>query len=143
MRRPYAPLTVMTKTSFTKPRYLATSPQGVSPRSLAVTPSPSRLTSPDRSTLAMVQTPTHEILRYLREHLQEMLDFLQQLVLIETPSTVPQTHQAQFSLLADAFSRLDYHVRHIPGRITGGHLFARPRQRPPQTPLQLLLGHAD
>ncbi len=91
----------------------------------------------------MVQMPTHEILRYLREHLPEMLDFLQQLVRVETPSTVPQTHQAQFSLLADAFARLDYHVRHIPGRNTGGHLFARPRQRTPQTSRQLLLGHAD
>jgi glutamate carboxypeptidase len=91
----------------------------------------------------MVQMPTHEILRYLREHLPEMLEFLQQLVRLETPSTAPQTHQAQFSLLAEAFAQLDYHVRHIPGRHTGGHLFARPRQRTPQTPRQLLLGHAD
>jgi glutamate carboxypeptidase len=91
----------------------------------------------------MAQIPTNEILRYLREHLQGMLDFLQQLVRIETPSTVPQTHQAHFSLLAGAFRQCDYQVRFIPGRTTGGHLFAYPRQRNRRTPLQLLLGHAD
>src|SRR5262249_32627541 len=89
------------------------------------------------------QILTHEILRYLREHLQEMLDFLQQLVRIETPSTVPQTHQVHFSLLGDAFQQCDYQVRLTPGRTTGGHLFAYPRQRKRGTPLQLLLGHAD
>jgi len=91
----------------------------------------------------MVQIPTHEILRHLREHLPEMLDFLQQLVRIETPSTVPQTHRTLFSLLADAFDRCGYHTHHIPGRTTGGHLFAYPRQRKHGMPLQLLLGHAD
>jgi glutamate carboxypeptidase len=91
----------------------------------------------------MGQFPTDEILHYLREHLPEMLDFLQHLVRIETPSTVPHTHKAFFSLLADAFGQFDYHIHHIPGRDTGGHLFARPRRRARRTPLQLLLGHAD
>ena len=91
----------------------------------------------------MGQFPTHEILHYLREHLPEMLDFLQHLVRIETPSTVPHTHKALFSLLGDAFGRFGYHVHHIPGRNSGGHLFARPRRRARRTPLQLLLGHAD
>jgi len=91
----------------------------------------------------MDQFPTREILHYLHEHLPEMLNFLQQLVRIETPSTVPHSHEAHFSLLADAFGRFDYHVHHIPGRNTGGHLFARPRRRARRTPLQLLLGHAD
>jgi glutamate carboxypeptidase len=91
----------------------------------------------------MGQFPTHEILHYLREHLPEMLDFLQHLVRIETPSTVPHTHKALFSLLGDAFGRFGYYVHHIPGRNSGGHLFARPQRRTRRTPLQLLLGHAD
>ena len=91
----------------------------------------------------MSQFPTHEILHYLRQHLPEMLNFLQHLVRIETPSTVPHTHKALFSLLGNAFDRFGYHVHHIPGRNSGGHLFARPRQRARRTPLQLLLGHAD
>lgn len=91
----------------------------------------------------MGQLPTHEILHYLREHLPEMLDFLQRLVRIETPSTVPHTHKALFSLLGDAFGRFGYHVHHIPGRNSGGHLLARPRRRAQRIPFQLLLGHAD
>jgi len=48
-----------------------------------------------------------------------------------------------FALLAEALGRLYYTVHHIPGRQTGGHLYARPSQRIRHRPRQLLLGHCD
>ncbi|HKA54875.1 MAG TPA: M20/M25/M40 family metallo-hydrolase, partial [Candidatus Binatia bacterium] len=39
--------------------------------------------------------------------------------------------------------RLNYTVRYIPGRQTGGHLYARPSHYLRHRPLQLLLGHCD
>lgn len=84
-----------------------------------------------------------EILRYFREQLPSMLTLLQQLTLIESPSTTPETQKQILQLLADELDRLDYTTWRIPGRQTGGHLYARSRQRQQRQPLQLLLGHCD
>jgi glutamate carboxypeptidase len=91
----------------------------------------------------MDQVSTQEILRYLRDRLPEMIALLRQLVLAESPSTVPEAQKTVLTLLANALGRLNYTVRHIPGRQTGGHLYAWPSQRVRQRPTQLLLGHCD
>lgn len=83
------------------------------------------------------------VLSYLRERLPEMVGLLEQLVLAESPSVVPETQQAVFTLLAEALERVDYTVKHIPGRQTGGHVYARPQTRPRHGRAQLLLGHSD
>jgi glutamate carboxypeptidase len=87
--------------------------------------------------------PTQEILHYLRNQLPHMLELLQQLVRAESPSTVPDAQRAVLMPLAEAFGRLDYTVQHIPGRQSGGHLYARPGRRVHQQAAQLLLGHCD
>ncbi len=82
----------------------------------------------------MNQIPAHHILLYLRERLPEMVTLLRQLVLAESPSTVPDAQRPVLVLLTGALARLNYTVHHIPGRQTGGHLYARPSQRhTPQT----------
>lgn len=91
----------------------------------------------------MDQIPTQEIRRYLRNQIPNMLELLRQLVLAESPSTVPDAQKAVLMPLAAALGRLNYTVHHIPGRQSGGHLYARPPQRMRRQPTQLLLGHCD
>ena len=84
-----------------------------------------------------------EIVHYLRQQLPAMLALVQQLALVESPSTVPASQQGVLTPLADFLGALQYQVHLIPGKQTGGHLYARPRQRARQQPMQLLLGHSD
>lgn len=91
----------------------------------------------------MDQIPAQDILLYLRARLPEMVALLRQLVLAESPSTEPDTQRPVFALLAAALGRLNYTAHHIPGRQTGGHLYARPSQRMRHRLRQLLLGHCD
>ncbi len=91
----------------------------------------------------MQQLPAQQLLHYLRERLPEMVGLLEQLVLAESPSVVPETQEAVFALLAEALQDVDYTVQHIPGRQTGGHLYARPHRRTRHGGAQLLLGHSD
>ncbi|MBI3800200.1 MAG: M20 family metallopeptidase [Deltaproteobacteria bacterium] len=91
----------------------------------------------------MDQIPTQEILRYLRTQLPHMLELLRQLVFAESPSTVPDSQKAVLMPLAEELSHLNYTVHHIPGRQSGGHLYARPSRRVRRQPRQLLVGHCD
>lgn len=85
-----------------------------------------------------------QVLEYLESRKEAMIDFLSQLVRIETPSRVPATQAAIFDLLKDKFEALEYSTIHVPGRKTGGYLYARPevRSRGGGT-LQMMVGHCD
>lgn len=91
----------------------------------------------------MSQVSAQQLHHYLREQLPDMVGLLEQLVLAESPSVVPETQAAMFALLAEPLESLGYTVKHIPGRQTGGHLYARPRARARHASTQLLLGHGD
>lgn len=81
-----------------------------------------------------------EHVRYLRE---DALEFLERLVLAESPSDVPEAQHQVFELLGNALDGLGFAVRHLPGDATGGQLYAVPRERERHRPGQLLLGHSD
>ena len=72
-----------------------------------------------------------------------MGSLLEQLVLAESPSTVPNSQQPVFRILQAALAARGYRIRQIPGRRSGGHLLAVPWKRQPHQPIQLLLGHCD
>jgi glutamate carboxypeptidase len=72
-----------------------------------------------------------------------MVELLKQLVLAESPSTVPKAQKQVLSLLKNALKTRHYRVHLISGQKTGGHLLAVPKQRTKQQPRQLLLGHCD
>ena len=92
----------------------------------------------------MTPDPTaQEILHYLHRQLPDMLTLVQQMARAESPSTVPESQRAVLQPLADSLEQLHYKVHMLPGKHTGGHLYARPRQRRKQQPIQLLLGHCD
>lgn len=94
--------------------------------------------APDQRALAQT------IQSYLQTHQQQMLAVLEHLVRAESPSDVPE---AQFEV-QDALRRLlrslNFEVHHLPGgERSGGHLYARPAQRQPHRPRQLIVGHCD
>jgi glutamate carboxypeptidase len=84
--------------------------------------------------------------RRVMEHLDglagEMLDLLEELVLIESPSHEPATHAPVRERLGQELAQLDFRVRDVPGHGAGDHLFARPAA-PSGPHRQLLLGHFD
>ena len=72
-----------------------------------------------------------------------MQELLEHLARIETPSREPDVHAPLFTALASEFESIGYRTRRLPGRVTGGALYARPAQRRRSVGAQLLLGHAD
>lgn len=91
----------------------------------------------------MSRITAQAILQYLDRQRPAITGFLASLVRQESPSRVPEAQAGVMKLLSDQLKELDYHVLHVPGRQTGGYLFARPRQRQRRLPVQLLIGHCD
>jgi glutamate carboxypeptidase len=83
------------------------------------------------------------LLKYLESRRQAMVDSLVELASLESPTDVPETQQAVQGRLTAALEAGGFVVRRIAGRRTGGHLYARPRERARGRPGQLLLGHSD
>lgn len=83
----------------------------------------------------------------IRGHLatrrEEMTRSLLRLVSTESPSTVPGAQEEVQRMLARFLRKTGFHVRHIPGHGTGGHLYGRPLAGAGGRPLQLLIGHSD
>lgn len=78
---------------------------------------------------------------YLQGQLPAMLALLRELVLLESPSGDARAQQPLRRRLAAEFQALGYRSCLLPGRGSGGHLYAAPPGR--SRPVQLLLGHCD
>jgi len=85
----------------------------------------------------------HAVLNYLQAQQEPMIGLLKDLVLMETPST-DRDSQAQIrQRLKAEFEEIDYRVNLVPGRSSGGHVYASPRNRGNRQPAQLMIGHCD
>ena len=85
-----------------------------------------------------------ELLGYLREHRRTMVELLRRLALVESPSARPEGQREVMDILSETLGGLDYAVRRLSGRRSGGHLYARPRRRSGAgQAVQLLVGHCD
>lgn len=84
-----------------------------------------------------------KVLGYLRDHHDAMIDLVKDLVLIETPSTAPGSQAAILARLKLELEQIDYRVTLLPGRNSGGHLYAAPASRARHQPAQMLIGHCD
>jgi glutamate carboxypeptidase len=92
----------------------------------------------------MISSNETRLLRdYLHSHQTQMQDLLKELILTESPSTVPSSQEKIVKTLTEAWHNRGYFVRYLPGRKTGGHLLALPKKRAQNQSLQLLLGHCD
>ena len=72
-----------------------------------------------------------------------MVDLLVAIASLESPTDKPETQYPVQEHLTEALEERGFFVRRIPGRCTGGHLFARPLDRKKGRPGQLLVGHSD
>ncbi len=84
-----------------------------------------------------------DILTHLKGSEKEMQTLLKDLVEMESPSREPHTQDRILERLGKELRNLGYHTLRIPGKQTGGYLYARPAHRDRYKPLQLLLGHCD
>ncbi len=85
----------------------------------------------------------HPVMRYLHDQREGLIELVSELVLIESPSTEAASQAAILARLRTEFERLDYRVIQLPGKTSGGHLYAAPRGRAPRQPAQLMIGHCD
>ena len=83
------------------------------------------------------------VMEHLKGRRDEMLEVLSAFTLAESPSDEPATQHEVRELIANRLEALGYRVRRVPGRGTGGMLFAVPASRDRSKPCQLLLGHYD
>ncbi len=70
-----------------------------------------------------------------------MVDLLRRLAEIESPTDDPGSQARVQEVVAGRLRAAGFRTRRLPGRDTGGHLFARPGGS--GCPYQLLLGHSD
>lgn len=89
----------------------------------------------------------------------EMLAFLEKLVVHESPSLVPESQAPIFDLIEETLDEIGYEARRLPGDESGGQLLAAPRGSDfggvdfdldapapasgASAPVQLLIGHCD
>ncbi len=83
------------------------------------------------------------ILGYLDSLGGEMQELLKDLVQMESPSREPDAQKDILSRLETELQELNFHTVFMPGRMTGGYLYARPVKKQKGLPVQLLLGHCD
>ena len=84
-----------------------------------------------------------ELLAALEERRDQMVEMLVAVTSLESPTDVLEAHPPVQRLFAEALHERGFAVRRIPGRRTGGHLYARPVERERGRPGQLLVGHTD
>jgi glutamate carboxypeptidase len=82
-------------------------------------------------------------MRYLHDQRESLIELVSELVRIESPSTDAASQAAILARLRAEFERLDYRVIRLPGKTSGGHLYAAPRARARHQPVQLMIGHCD
>ena len=92
---------------------------------------------------AEAQARPHHILEYLQGQREEFLRLLRALTLEESPSDKPGSQLQVREIMAIELEALGFRARRLPGRRSGGMLYARPQKRRRGSPAQLLLGHYD
>ena len=93
--------------------------------------------------IALTTNIAIEILAYFKARNDDMVEFLENLIRFESPSSNPKAQKALLEFLANKLKLLGYFTNYVPGKKTGGYLYARPLHRDRKKPLQLLLGHCD
>ena len=84
-----------------------------------------------------------ELLAYLGEQRERIATFVERLARAESPSSDPSSHAPVIGLLRKAFNAVQYKTIGIPGRRSGGQLYARSSEHRRGAAKQLLVGHFD
>lgn len=93
--------------------------------------------------MTLTKDISREVLDTLVKQEGEMLEFLKDLVRLESPShNVAMQHQI-LELLEKTLIEMGFYTLRIKGSKTGGCLYGRPQHRQKRIPFQLLIGHCD
>ncbi len=92
----------------------------------------------------MMQRPNaNDILQHLQGQRQEMIRLLESMVRVESPSDEPGTQHEIREIIATELEQLGFRICRIPGRNSGGMLYASYPSRDKGAKAQLMLGHYD
>jgi len=91
----------------------------------------------------MPKPDSNAVRDYLAGQGDHLIELLRGLTEAESPSLVPAAQNDVRERLIDALEPLGYESRRVPGRSSGGMLYARPAGRKRRRPAQLMLGHYD
>ncbi len=91
----------------------------------------------------MTGLPARAILDHLKKCESGLVGFLEVLTKAESPSTEPEAQSLVRSHIASALEDIGFSCTLIPGRTSGGMLYARPPQRGHNRAVQMMLGHYD
>jgi glutamate carboxypeptidase len=91
----------------------------------------------------MKRSQLNKISKYLASQQKQMLEVLEHLVLMETPTVVPESQQAILQYLGEQLASVGMHTFLMPGKVSGGYLIASPKEREKHQPIQLMVGHCD
>ncbi len=83
------------------------------------------------------------ILAYFKLHNNDMQTLLKAMVALESPSRDPEAQRGILNLLEKELQQVGYKTFRMPGKKTGGYLYARPKNRKKNKPVQLIIGHCD
>ncbi len=84
-----------------------------------------------------------KIREYLESDQEFLLDLIQRLVLVESPSDQPETQIGVQSIIKTELEALGYDVTITPGDKSGGWLIGRPADMADGAAYQMLVGHTD
>ena len=85
----------------------------------------------------------NDILRHLQGQQEELIRLVESRAKSESPSDQPQVQTEIREIIAAELEHLDFRVRRIPGRSSGGMLYASHAARARGGKHQLMLGHYD
>ena len=86
---------------------------------------------------------TNKVIHYLETNHEKMLQFLKDMVTIESPSNNRQALNSIIQFIENKLNELGFYSIRVSGKKTGGYLYARPKIIKKNNPLQLLIGHCD
>ena len=89
------------------------------------------------------QPAASDILQYLQGQREDMIRLLESMVRVESPSDEPGTQYEIREIIATELEQLGFRVYRIPGRNSGGMLYASYPKRTRGAKAQLMLGHYD
>ncbi|MCP4048001.1 MAG: M20 family metallopeptidase [Gammaproteobacteria bacterium] len=91
----------------------------------------------------MQRPNANDILQHLQGQRQEMIRLLESMVRVESPSDEPGTQHEIREIIATELEQLGFRICRIPGRNSGGMLYASYPSRDKGAKAQLMLGHYD
>jgi len=83
------------------------------------------------------------VVEHVKGQQNGMVSLLESLTRAESPSSDAASQLSVQEILGREFRELDFKLRRLAGRTSGGQLFARPASRSRHAKMQLLLGHFD